>query len=81
MSSEGDRLSFSRFDRGTAPRNLIEPYEGRLLALVERRPHIHDRQDVVQRRSLAFNSLPHFDDRRGNLPLYHCFHQLTDHLR
>jgi RNA polymerase sigma-70 factor (ECF subfamily) len=87
MSSEGDRLLIGQIRQGDprAWENLIERYEGRLLAFVERR--IHDRatsEDVVQETFIGFlNSLPHFDDRR-ELQTYLftiASHKLTDHLR
>src|SRR5438552_16592784 len=87
MSSEGDRLLIQQIRQGDprAWENLIERYEGRLLAFVERR--LHDRatsEDVVQETFIGFlNSLPHFDDRR-ELQTYLCTiasHNLTDNLR
>ncbi len=66
MSSEGDRLLIQQIRQGDprAWENLIERYEGRLLAFVERR--LRDRamsEDVVQETFIGFlNSLPHFDD-------------------
>ena len=87
MPSESDRLLVQQI-RGGDPRAwglLIERYEGRLLAFVERR--LHDRaasEDVVQETFVGFlNSLPHFDDRR-ELQTYLftiASHKLTDHLR
>jgi RNA polymerase sigma-70 factor (ECF subfamily) len=87
MSSEGDRLLIQQIRQGDprAWESLIERYEGRLLAFVERR--LHDRatsEDVVQETFIGFlNSLPHFDDRR-ELQTYLftiASHKLTDHLR
>jgi RNA polymerase sigma-70 factor (ECF subfamily) len=64
---------------------LIERYEGRLLAYVERR--LHDRsasEDVVQETFIGFlTSLPNFDDNR-ELQSYLftiASYKLTDHLR
>src|SRR3954462_12815847 len=64
---------------------LINRYEGRLLAYVQRR--LRDRsssEDVVQETFVGFlNSLPNFDDRR-ELQTYLftiASHKLTDHLR
>jgi RNA polymerase sigma-70 factor (ECF subfamily) len=64
---------------------LIERYEGRLLAFVESR--LHDRstsEDTVQETFIGFlTSLPHFDENR-DLEAYLfsiAAHKLTDHLR
>jgi len=64
---------------------LIERYEGRLLAFVDSR--IHDRatsEDVVQETFVGFlTSLPHYDEAR-DLEAYLfsiAAHKLTDHLR
>src|SRR5437660_1895065 len=87
MSSEGDRLLVQQIRQGDARAwdLLIERYEGRLLAFVERR--LHDRaasEDVVQETFVGFlNSLPNFDDRR-ELQTYLftiASYKLTDHLR
>src|SRR5271165_1384948 len=66
-------------------RQLIERFEGRLLAFVDSR--LRDRaasEDVVQETFIGFlNSLPNFDDRR-ELQTYLftiASHKLTDHLR
>ncbi len=64
---------------------LIERYEGRLLAFVDSR--LHDRaasEDVVQETFVGFlTSLPHYDDKR-DLEAYLfsiAAHKMTDHLR
>jgi RNA polymerase sigma-70 factor (ECF subfamily) len=64
---------------------LIERYEGRLLAFVDSR--LHDRaasEDTVQETFVGFlTSLPHYDDGR-DLEAYLfsiAAHKLTDHLR
>lgn len=64
---------------------LIERFEGRLLAFVDSR--IHDRaasEDVVQETFVGFlTSLPHYDEKR-DLEAYLfsiAAHKLTDHLR
>jgi RNA polymerase sigma-70 factor, ECF subfamily len=64
---------------------LIERYEGRLLAFVDSR--LHDRatsEDVVQETFVGFlTSLPHYDEKR-DLEAYLfsiAAHKLTDHLR
>ena len=87
MPSETDRLIVQKIREGNALAwdQLIERYEGRLIAFVKRR--IQDRaasEDVVQETFLGFlNSLPNFDDRR-ELQTYLftiASHKLTDHLR
>jgi RNA polymerase sigma-70 factor (ECF subfamily) len=87
MSSESDRLLVHQIRHGNATswKTLIDRYEGRLLAFVERR--LHDRaasEDVVQETFIGFyNSLPNYDDQR-ELQTYLftiASHKLTDHLR
>jgi RNA polymerase sigma-70 factor (ECF subfamily) len=87
MSGESDRLLVQQIRRGdaTAWDRLIERYEGRLLAFVERR--LHDRsagEDVVQETFIGFlNSLPNFDETR-DLQTYLftiAAHKLPDYLR
>jgi RNA polymerase sigma-70 factor, ECF subfamily len=87
MSSESDRLLIQQIRQGDARawEDLIDRYEGRLLAFVERR--LRDRaasEDVVQETFVGFlNSLPNFDERR-ELQTYLftiAAHKLTDHLR
>ena len=87
MSGESDRLLIQQIRRGDAGTwdRLIERYEGRLLAFVERR--LHDRsaaEDVVQETFVGFlNSLPNYDETR-DLQTYLftiAAHKLTDHLR
>ena len=86
-SADSDRLLVQQIRRGdaTAWDRLIERYEGRLLAFVERR--LHDRsagEDVVQETFIGFlNSLPNFDETR-DLQTYLftiAAHKLTDYLR
>ncbi len=69
----------------SAWRQLIERYEGRLLAFVDSR--LHDRaasEDVVQETFIGFlTSLPHYDEKR-DIEAYLfsiAAHKLTDHLR
>ena len=72
---------------GDAPawRQLIEKYEGRLLAFVDSR--LHDRaasEDVVQETFVGFlTSLPHYDEKRDMEAYLFSIaaHKLTDHLR
>src|SRR3989442_5437526 len=87
MSSEGDRLLIQQIRQGDprAWEGLIERYEGRLLAFVDRR--LHDRaasEDVVQETFIGFlNSLPNFNENR-ELQTYLftiASHKLTDQLR
>src|SRR5205823_10943485 len=87
MSSDSDRLLIQQIRRGDgqAWEQLIDRYEGRLLAFAERR--LRDRatsEDVVQETFVGFlNSLPNFDDRR-ELQTYLftiASHKVTDHLR
>lgn len=66
-------------------RQLIERYEGRLLAFVDSR--LRDRaasEDVVQETFIGFlTSLPHYDERRDMEAYLFSIaaHKLTDHLR
>jgi RNA polymerase sigma-70 factor, ECF subfamily len=66
-------------------RQLIERYEGRLLAFVDSR--LRDRaasEDVVQETFIGFlTSLPHYDDKRDMEAYLFSIaaHKLTDHLR
>src|SRR3954465_13811677 len=69
----------------SAWRQLIERYEGRLLAFVDSR--LRDRgasEDVVQETFVGFlTSLPHYDEKR-DIEAYLfsiAAHKLTDHLR
>jgi RNA polymerase sigma-70 factor (ECF subfamily) len=87
MSSESDRLLVQQIRKrdSLAWNQLIERYEGRLLAFVDRR--LHDRaasEDVVQETFLGFlHSLPNFDEQR-ELQTYLftiASYKLTDHLR
>jgi RNA polymerase sigma-70 factor (ECF subfamily) len=87
MSTESERLLVQQIRQGDprAWERLIERYEGRLLAFVQRR--LRDRsasEDVVQETFVGFlNSLPNFDERR-ELQTYLftiASHKLTDHLR
>ena len=87
MASDSDRVLIASIRAGDplAWQQLIERYEGRLLAFAERR--LRDRatsEDVVQETFVGFlNSLPNFDDRR-ELQTYLftiAAHKVTDHLR
>lgn len=86
-TSETDVLLVRRVRAGDALAwgQLIERFEGRLLAFVDSR--IRDRaasEDVVQESFIGFlTSLPHFDEKR-DLEAYLfsiAAHKLTDHLR
>lgn len=86
-SSEVDQLLVERIRQGDrqAWSDLIDRFEGRLLAYVETR--IRDRatsEDIVQETFVGFvNSLPNYDRRRA-LESYLfsiCAYKLTDHLR
>jgi RNA polymerase sigma-70 factor (ECF subfamily) len=87
MHADSDRLLIEQIRQGDnqAWDRLIERYEGRLLAFVQRR--LTDRsvaEDVVQETFVGFlNSLPNFDATR-DLQTYLftiASHKLTDHLR
>ncbi len=87
MTADSDRLLIEQIRRGSgdAWKRLIERYQGRLLAFVERR--LHDRslaEDVIQDTFIGFlNSLPHYDETR-DLQTYLftiAAHKLTDYLR
>ena len=87
MSSESDRLLIQQIRQGddSAWEKLIQRYEGRLLAFVDRR--LRDRsasEDVVQETFIGFvNSLPNFDEKR-ELQTYLftiASYKLTDYLR
>ncbi|MGF1581999.1 MAG: RNA polymerase sigma factor [Gemmataceae bacterium] len=87
MSTETDRILIQQIRGGdeSAWDKIIERYEGRLQAFVERR--IHDRaatEDVVQDTFIGFlTSLPNFDEKRG-LQTYLfsiASYKLTDYLR
>ena len=66
-------------------RQLIERFEGRLLAFVDSR--LRDRgasEDVVQETFIGFlTSLPHYDEKRDMEAYLFSIaaHKLTDHLR
>src|SRR6516165_7644674 len=86
-TTEADKLLIRqvRSGDGRAWQQLIERYEGRLLAFVDSR--LHDRaasEDTVQETFVGFlTSLPHYDDGR-DLEAYLfsiAAHKLTDHLR
>jgi len=86
-TSETDVLLVRRVRAGDALAwgQLIERFEGRLLAFVDSR--LRDRaasEDVVQESFIGFlTSLPHFDEKR-DLEAYLfsiAAHKLTDHLR
>lgn len=83
----GERLMVQRIRAGDADawRELIDRYEGRLLAFTEGRLRSRDAsEDIVQEAFIGFlNSLPNYDGRRP-LESYLfsiCAHKLTDHLR
>ena len=86
-TTDAERLLIGEVRGGdpAAWRQLIERYEGRLLAFVDSR--IHDRaaaEDAVQETFIGFlTSLPHYDEAR-DLEAYLfsiAAHKLTDHLR
>lgn len=86
-ASSADQLLVQAIQRGDprAWQDLIDRYEGRLLAFVESR--IRNRatsEDIVQEAFVGFlNSLPNYDQRRP-LESYLfsiCAYKLTDHLR
>jgi RNA polymerase sigma-70 factor (ECF subfamily) len=86
-SSAADRLLVERIGHGEgqAWEELIERYEGRLLAFVESRLRNRSTsEDIVQETFVGFlNSLPNYDARRP-LESYLfsiCAYKLTDHLR
>ncbi len=85
--SEIDSLLINRIRDGdeTAWRELIDRYEGRLLAFVDSRLKRRAvSEDIVQDAFVGFlNSLPNYDGRRS-LESYLfsiCAYKLTDHLR
>jgi RNA polymerase sigma-70 factor (ECF subfamily) len=86
-TTDADRLLIRQVRSGDkrAWEQLIERYEGRLLAFVDSR--LHDRaasEDTVQETFIGFlTSLPHYDEGR-DLEAYLfsiASHKLTDHLR
>lgn len=86
-TSEAEKLLIRQVRQGDAAawQQLIERYEGRLLAFVDSR--LHDRatsEDTVQETFIGFlTSLPHYDEAR-DLEAYLfsiAAHKLTDHLR
>jgi RNA polymerase sigma-70 factor (ECF subfamily) len=86
-TTEADKLLIREVRSGDqhAWQQLIERYEGRLLAFVD--SHLHDRaaaEDTVQETFIGFlTSLPHYDEDR-DLEAYLfsiAAHKLTDHLR
>lgn len=86
-ASETDMLLVARIREGNreAWNELINRFEGRLLAFVESRlGQRATSEDVVQETLIGFlTSLPNFDDRRP-LEAYLfsiCAHKLTDHMR
>ena len=85
--SDADSLLVDRIRRGESDawNDLIERYEGRLLAFVESRlGRRGPSEDIVQEAFVGFlNSLPNYDGRRP-LESYLfsiCAYKLTDHLR
>lgn len=86
-TTDAERLLIRHVRDGDAQawNQLIERYEGRLLAFVDSR--LHDRsaaEDTVQETFVGFlTSLPHYDENR-DLEAYLfsiAAHKLTDHLR
>lgn len=86
-TTEADQLLVQLVRSGDARSwtQLIERFEGRLLAFIESR--LHDRaasEDVVQETFVGFlTSMPHYDEKR-DLEAYLfsiAAHKLTDHLR
>ncbi|WP_165070979.1 RNA polymerase sigma factor [Paludisphaera rhizosphaerae] len=85
--SESDGLLVRQVRAGNALawRQLIERFEGRLLAFVDSR--LRDRaasEDVVQETFIGFlTSLPHYDEKRDMEAYLFSIaaHKLTDHLR
>jgi RNA polymerase sigma-70 factor (ECF subfamily) len=84
---DADSLLIERIRRGESDawNDLIDRYEGRLLAFVESRlGRRGPSEDIVQESFLGFlNSLPNYDGRRpleGYL-FSICAYKLTDHLR
>ena len=77
-TSESDGLLISRIRGGEddAWQELIDRFEGRLLAFVESRlRHRAASEDVVQETFIGFlTSLPNFDtiSAAGKLPVLHC---------
>jgi RNA polymerase sigma-70 factor (ECF subfamily) len=87
VSRDADSLLIERIRRGQSDawNDLIDRYEGRLLAFVESRlGRRGPSEDIVQESFLGFlNSLPNYDGRRpleGYL-FSICAYKLTDHLR
>lgn len=87
MNSESDRLLVQQIRSGdeTAWQRLIERYEGRLLAFVQRRLRdASSAEDIVQEAFIGFaNSLPNYDENR-DLQTYLftiTSYKLTDYLR
>jgi RNA polymerase sigma-70 factor (ECF subfamily) len=86
-TNEAEKLLIQQVRAGDerAWQQLIERYEGRLIAFVDSR--LHDRaasEDTVQETFVGFlTSLPHYDEQR-DLEAYLfsiAAHKLTDHLR
>lgn len=86
-TTDAEKLLINQVRGGDAQawHQLIERYEGRLLAFVDSR--LHDRaaaEDTVQETFIGFlTSLPHYDEAR-DLEAYLfsiAAHKLTDHLR
>ncbi|HEV3122032.1 MAG TPA: RNA polymerase sigma factor [Isosphaeraceae bacterium] len=86
-TTDSEKLLIRQVRSGSAQawRQLIERYEGRLLAFVDSR--LRDRnasEDVVQETFIGFlTSMPHYDEKR-ELEAYLfsiAAHKLTDHLR
>src|SRR5215218_10754445 len=86
-TTDAETLLIQQVRSGDAPawQQLIERYEGRLLAFVDSR--LRDRaasEDVVQETFVGFlTSLPHYDEKRDMEAYLFSIaaHKLTDHLR
>src|SRR3954449_5488529 len=86
-TTDTDALLVRQVRAGEIPawQQLIERYEGRLLAFVDSR--LRDRaasEDVVQETFIGFlTSLPHYDEKRDMEAYLFSIaaHKLTDHLR
>ncbi len=86
-ATDTEALLIRQVRAGDAPawRQLIERFEGRLIAFVDSR--LRDRaasEDVVQETFVGFlTSLPHYDEKRGMEGYLFSIaaHKMTDHLR
>ena len=86
-ANEADQLLVERIRRGEeqAWQELINRFEGRLMAFVELRLRDHNIcEDIVQETFVGFlNSLPNYDRRRAleNYLFTICSYKLTDYMR